>query len=453
MLLQLRQMLTAVPRSGLLTALGGFILCLSFASDFSYPNLNTYLISYMRSTGLNPGLTYSDFVILSSVKILAQGVSMPFVGALSRRLGCRVSIVIGVIIYSGGFMLTSLTCRSTFPLAVLSLASHGLAFSFCYATAIGAAQLWFPAGRRGLAGSLVVSGYGFGSLVWVPLQTVLVNPSNLPASLERGCSRPDCQLYYTDPALLDRVPNMFLVLGAVFLVMGLTAAYLISEPDKPQLEESEEQFSLRPTQVLQTRLFYQIWIGFFAIYLTNGMMGNFSKTFSLTFINDDFYYARVSIFLNLLNGLCRVFWGLAYDRFGFRACFLVVAAVVVVVTASLPLLPLLASPDSLPAKLGYALMMGALYFTFPGIYSIVAAAVRAGFGSDHYRANFGLLFSQTVANCGLLLLLTRLPALAALGYPALFLVAAGCGIIGSVAVYFTPTNLSSEHFRPKFNPA
>ena len=37
MLLQLRQMLTAVPRSGLLTALGGFILCLSFASDFSYP--------------------------------------------------------------------------------------------------------------------------------------------------------------------------------------------------------------------------------------------------------------------------------------------------------------------------------------------------------------------------------------------------------------------------------
>ena len=37
MLLQLQQMLTAVPRRGLVTALGGFILCLSFASDFSYP--------------------------------------------------------------------------------------------------------------------------------------------------------------------------------------------------------------------------------------------------------------------------------------------------------------------------------------------------------------------------------------------------------------------------------
>ena len=40
-----------VPARGLACVLGGFILCLSFASDFSYPNINTYLISYMRSTG------------------------------------------------------------------------------------------------------------------------------------------------------------------------------------------------------------------------------------------------------------------------------------------------------------------------------------------------------------------------------------------------------------------
>ena len=40
-----------VPARGVACVLGGFILCLSFASDFSYPNINTYLISYMRSTG------------------------------------------------------------------------------------------------------------------------------------------------------------------------------------------------------------------------------------------------------------------------------------------------------------------------------------------------------------------------------------------------------------------
>ena len=45
-------------------------------------------------------------------------------------------------------------------------------------------------------------------------------------------------------------------------------------------------------------------------------MGNYSKTFGLTFINDDHYYAKVAVFLNILNGFCRIAWGFNYDRFG-----------------------------------------------------------------------------------------------------------------------------------------
>ena len=59
-------------------------------------------------------------------------------------------------------MLTWLTIKYWFPLAILSLSSHGLAFSFIYATAIGAAQAWFPQNKRGFVGSFVLSGYGFG---------------------------------------------------------------------------------------------------------------------------------------------------------------------------------------------------------------------------------------------------------------------------------------------------
>ena len=35
---------------------------------------------------------------------------------------------------------------------------HGLGFSFVYATAIGAAQKWFPKNRKGFVGSIVLSG-------------------------------------------------------------------------------------------------------------------------------------------------------------------------------------------------------------------------------------------------------------------------------------------------------
>ena len=67
-----------------------------------------------------------------------------------------------ISLFSVGFMLTFVTIKYWFGLAVLSLAAHGLAFSFIYATAIGAAQAWFPQSKRGFVGSFVLSGYGFG---------------------------------------------------------------------------------------------------------------------------------------------------------------------------------------------------------------------------------------------------------------------------------------------------
>ena len=67
-----------------------------------------------------------------------------------------------VSVFSVGFMLTYVTIKYWFGLAVLSLAAHGLAFSFIYATSIGAAQAWFPQNKRGFVGSFVLSGYGFG---------------------------------------------------------------------------------------------------------------------------------------------------------------------------------------------------------------------------------------------------------------------------------------------------
>ena len=58
------------------------ILLLSFFADFSYPNINTYLTSYMRNNatnGYNDDLTYDDWVILTTTKVVVQGGSMPFI--------------------------------------------------------------------------------------------------------------------------------------------------------------------------------------------------------------------------------------------------------------------------------------------------------------------------------------------------------------------------------------
>ena len=38
-------------RPGLLSCLGGFLLSLALSLDYSYPNLNTYVTSYLRQNG------------------------------------------------------------------------------------------------------------------------------------------------------------------------------------------------------------------------------------------------------------------------------------------------------------------------------------------------------------------------------------------------------------------
>ena len=66
------QTFTRSNKAGLLCVLGGFLLNLCFSLDYSYANLNTYLTSYMRANGHNPGLQYKDFIFLTAAKRMTQ---------------------------------------------------------------------------------------------------------------------------------------------------------------------------------------------------------------------------------------------------------------------------------------------------------------------------------------------------------------------------------------------
>ena len=140
--------------------------------------------------------------------------------------------------------------------------------------------------------------------------------------------------------------------------------------------------------------------------LSTGLITNYSKSFGLTFINNDHFFATVAIFQNILNGCSRIFWGLLYDRFGVRKCLIAIGLITTVLTASLPLLPYLGQ-ESPGAKVGYSLVMIGLYGTFPGVYAVVAPAVADCFGRIHFKANFGLLFTTSLAYSAVILIVTQ----------------------------------------------
>ena len=198
------------------------------------------------------------------------------------------------------------------------------------------------------------------------------------------------------------------------------------------------------------------------------MMSTYSKTFGLTFINDDHFFSTVAIVQNIFNGSCRIFWGFSYDKLGFKTCLLFIGFVVTIITSCLPLLPFLGKrqwnsntylvpffitivtgEETIGSKIGYGIMMVLLYAIFPGIYAIVAAAVNDAFGPVHYKANFGLLFTQAVAYSATIIVMTKIPVFQAyLGYTGMFLVAGGFGIVGIVAACFLPRHLSSIEIKP-----
>ena len=66
--------------------------------------------------------------------------------------------------------------------------------------------------------------------------------------------------------MLERIPYMFLMLGAIFALLGLVSVIMIREPREARSENnsqkkalgSEENVNLRPTEVLRTLTFYQV---------------------------------------------------------------------------------------------------------------------------------------------------------------------------------------------------
>ena len=99
--------------------------------------------------------------------------------------------------------------------------------------------------------------------------------------------------------------------------------------------------------------------------------------------------------------------------------------------------------ETIGAKAGYGVLMTILYGTFPGIYAIVAAAVNDAFGPVHYKANFGLLFTQSLAYVAAIITITKVPVFhSLLGYTGMFIVSGVFGIIGVMAACCLPRQLS-----------
>ena len=128
-------------------------------------------------------------------------------------LGKRRTLILGCLIYMASPFLTYFTLETNIL---------GMTFTYGILSASSAIMLvvpltlipvtWFP-DHRGQVIGIVASGFGFSSLVFVPIQTLLINPSNIEAVTAGPNSS---STYFESAKVLENIPSAFLYMGCLY---------------------------------------------------------------------------------------------------------------------------------------------------------------------------------------------------------------------------------------------
>ncbi len=198
------------------------------------------------------GWKRAETSMVFTIAVIVFALSFVLAGRIQDRVGPLPCSLAGGILVSLGFFLCAYTTSLTYLYICFGVIG-GLGNGFGYATPIPVMAKWFP-DKRGLAVGLAVGGYGAGSAIFGPLaQLKLIPTYGLPAT--------------------------FQILGVIFLLMTMLGALLLRNPPagyrpagwSPTSSASAGSQDFSPGEVLRTRTFYLMWLGY-ALGCSAGLM-------------------------------------------------------------------------------------------------------------------------------------------------------------------------------------
>jgi len=420
---------------GILSVLGCFLIHLTLGSFYSFGNMMTYMVSYMRKHGA-PDLTYGQFIVVNSAWGFTQGIVTPFSGFIVRAIGLKKAILLGCAIFSIGCATTYLTLDS--GNLILVALTYGVTQAFGEVIALippmTIAMSWFPE-KRALVTGIVVGGFGGGSFIWNQVQTAIINPDNV-AVVDYGDGE---DKYFEDEELLNRVPKVMLILAGIYFSIQVLCMFLIQVPETSEDETQEEKESFKSfiVNVLKTALtrkeFYILWGCRFCMQLITQCVAGFYKAYGLTIDGcDDLFLSMVGAFSALFNCSSRILFGFLMDKTSYRTTVIIETILLSIFVASLP-------ATAHGGKIMFAAWIWAIYLLFPAIYALQPAVTTQTFGYKYGGTVYGLLFT-----CDLVLNpivgATSQPLKDATGWSGYFYTVACFGALAAIINIFFPRN-------------
>ncbi|XP_070558335.1 apicoplast pyruvate carrier 1-like isoform X2 [Ptychodera flava] len=401
---------------GMVAVVGGILIHLTLGTTFG--NLSPYLVSYIRERSKPSDLTYEMATWIFATANIMQGSSMYFGGLLGKKLGARVTVLIGSSIQSAGVLLTYFSLRHSFYLVIITYGvMYGLGVALAYGAAITCGLRWFPK-HKGVITGLIVAGYGGGAFIFNQVQTAYINPENLSPT-ERLSGK-----YFDQKEILDRTPTCFLLLGGCYIVLQLIGTLFVVDPPENEIlsQQSENQSgrlfplpdekreemdsrcsgsNLKSSAVVRTRAFWTMWFTFVLNKETEIFVTSLYKVFGQNFIRDDRFLS-----LDAMLGLCTF-------SFAFLVTFI-------------------ATEEA--GKAMFAIWVCAIFFALSGNFALFPMATARSFGEENAGPNYGLLYTAVVVSSvsGTLFISTLSERI---GWIGLFYFCAGCSLAGGIIIF------------------
>ncbi|CAJ0606702.1 unnamed protein product [Cylicocyclus nassatus] len=419
--------------------LGGLFSMLSYGVVYTFGNLLPYLASYLRWK-VDPTMRFGRLMWLQTLMS-----SIPFAmlmgGVLERKIGGRKTAIIGSIIYTSSIGLTYFSIQHSFVALLLSMgifASAGQ--SIAYNAILTTAQRWFP-DEVGLAGGMIVAGYGSGAFVLAPLQTAFINPLDYRANKDG---------FFTQVDLLERVPQVFIVMAVVFALLQIVGLPLIGQPIEELDVETEPLVMENRGRSVATHLKSPTFIMLFVSLTFNALwvqlVSGLYKAYGQQFINSDAFLSLVGSLAAISNALSRVIWGVVADRTSFQLTMSIVCTLGAMLVWLLPAVQLLGN------DLVFLAVICGAFTCIGGTYSLFPYITHKCFGSSNFGVLYGCLqCALTVAGVASALLSQFV--LPMIGFNRFFLIMGGFMAFSLLLTTLVHCTVPEElRVRPSYEP-
>lgn len=306
--------------------------------------------------------------------IFSIGTSAPLAGFNLARIGPRKLAVAGGILFSLSYLLGGVALNmKSMPLFYVGYSIvGGIGIGLGYVTPVVTVAKWFPH-KTGLATGVVTMGFGLGAFV----MSKLLAPGLLAGPV-------------------PNLPDAFLWMSVIFAAVLLPAALLLRNPpvDAPRAAPAAAAASGSVRPCLLSAQFAFMWIAFFfnigagiavISFQSSLLQGIWAREHpQLEPVVIAGYGATLIAVSSLFNGVGRLAWGMASDRFGRAESFRFLLASQMVVFG---VLMTVHNPWVFCALVCYVLLC------FGGGFGIMPAFVLDAFGERRSAAVYGTILT------------------------------------------------------------